>query len=242
MLSSPLYVQRELFCVPSLDVWIIVFGMLCATCMVCCRCVIYDDDILLSFTAGWEPLPDDGVGALGTCVAAMAQLYKLWICHLPMPVLKALAERKELLNSLCVLFPGVNWVRRNVFCQYAHNTVLLVNAKHCGASLLKHHTVTVSVVHALISEQNNPLLLFCAVSSVHSCIYYLGQLGSHPLSPGSVPSVHPPSYVLFLSQFAASWPRSPDASPEPREVPIRCSVMAHSGQHVALCHSCTVAI
>ena len=47
----------------------------------------YDDDILLSFTAGREPLPDDGVGALGTCVAAMAQLCKLVICHLPLPVL-----------------------------------------------------------------------------------------------------------------------------------------------------------
>ena len=44
----------------------------------------YDDDILLSFTAGREPLPDDGVGALGTCVAAMAQLCKLEIRHLPL--------------------------------------------------------------------------------------------------------------------------------------------------------------
>ena len=87
----------------------------------------YDDDILLSFTAGWEPLPDDGVGALGTCVAAMAQLCTLVIRHLPLPVLKALTERKEPLEGLTVRTPpGVNWVSSNVFCQCAHNTVLLV--------------------------------------------------------------------------------------------------------------------
>ena len=77
----------------------------------------YDDDILLSFTAGSEPLPDDVGGALGTCVAAMAQLCKLWIYHLPLPVLKALAERKEPLEGLIVWTPpGVNWVSSNVFC------------------------------------------------------------------------------------------------------------------------------
>ena len=87
----------------------------------------YDDDILLSFTAGSKPLPDDGVGALGTCVAAMAQLCKLVISHLPLPVLKALAERKEPLEYLDVRsLPGVNWVSSYVFCQCAHNTVLLV--------------------------------------------------------------------------------------------------------------------
>ena len=86
----------------------------------------YVDDILLSFTAGWEPLPDDVVGALGTCVAAMAQLCTLVIRYLPLPVLKALAERKEPLKNLTVFSPGVNWVSSNVFCQRAHNTVLLV--------------------------------------------------------------------------------------------------------------------
>ena len=85
----------------------------------------YDDDILLSFTAGLEPLPDDVVGALVTCVAAMSQLCRLEIRHLPLPVLKALAERKELLETLAVWSPGVNWVNSNVFCQCAHNTVLL---------------------------------------------------------------------------------------------------------------------
>ena len=86
----------------------------------------YDDDILLSFTTVEEPLPDDGVGALGTCVAALAQLCQLVIRHLPMPVLKALAERKEPLEDLTVYSPGVNWVCSNVFCQRAYNSVLLV--------------------------------------------------------------------------------------------------------------------
>ena len=86
----------------------------------------YDDDILLSFTAGWKPVPDDDVGALVTCVAAMAQLCELLICHLPLPVLKALAERKEPLEYLYVWLPGVNWVSSNVLCQHVHNTVLLV--------------------------------------------------------------------------------------------------------------------
>ena len=35
MLHSALYVQREPICVPSLNVWIL-FGMLCATRMICC--------------------------------------------------------------------------------------------------------------------------------------------------------------------------------------------------------------
>ena len=85
-----------------------------------------DDDILLSLTAGEEPLPDDVVSALGTCVAAMAQLRILWIRPLLWPVLKGLAERKEPLEHLTVYPPGVNWVSSNVFCQCAHNTVLLV--------------------------------------------------------------------------------------------------------------------
>ena len=44
MLHSALYVQREPFCVPSLNVCI-VFGMLRATCMGCCWCS--NDDILI---------------------------------------------------------------------------------------------------------------------------------------------------------------------------------------------------
>ena len=86
----------------------------------------YDDDILLSFTAGLEHLPDDVGCALGTCVAAMDQLCKLGIRHLPLPVLKALAERKEPLEALYMFDPsGVNWVSSNVFCQCAQNIVLL---------------------------------------------------------------------------------------------------------------------
>ena len=89
--------------------------------------MLYDDDILLSFVVDEEPLPDDVEGSLGTCVAAMAQLCQLVIRHLPMPVLKALAEREEPLEDLTVLSnPGVNWVSSNVFCQCAHYTVLLV--------------------------------------------------------------------------------------------------------------------
>ena len=120
-----MYVQRELFCVPSLDVWI-VFGMLCATCTVCCRCVMMMTSSL-SYTADEEPLPDDGVGALGTCVAALAQLCKLGFRHLPLPVLKVLAEKKEPQEDLALFAsPGMYWVSSNVFCQCAHNTVLLV--------------------------------------------------------------------------------------------------------------------
>ena len=77
----------------------------------------------LSFTAGDEPLPDDVASAIGTCVAAMTQL---WVYDLPLLLLKALAERTEPLKGLTVWTPGVNWVSVNVFCQCAHNTVLLV--------------------------------------------------------------------------------------------------------------------
>ena len=78
-----------------------------------------------SFTAG-VPLPDDVACAIGTCVASMSQLTNLEV-DLPLPLLKALAERTEPLEDLTVLSPpGVNWVSVNVFCQRAHNTVLLV--------------------------------------------------------------------------------------------------------------------
>ena len=90
-------------------------------CMICCRCMCYDNNVLLLFTAEKEPLSDDVVGALGTCVVAMAQLCTLWVYHLPLPFLKALAERKELLPKLYVLSPpGVNWVSSNVLCQCVH--------------------------------------------------------------------------------------------------------------------------
>ena len=81
-----------------------------------------------SFTTGWnEPLPDDVARAIGTCVAAMSQLTNFEVRDLPLPLLKALAERTEPLEDLAVVSPpGVNWVSVNVFCQCAHKTVLLV--------------------------------------------------------------------------------------------------------------------
>ena len=80
-----------------------------------------------SFTAGEEPLPDDVACAIGTCVVAMAQLRGLWMCDLSLPVMKTLADRTQPLEYLHVLpHPGVNWVSVSVFCQCAHNTVLLV--------------------------------------------------------------------------------------------------------------------
>ena len=81
-----------------------------------------------SFTAGGdEPLSDDVACAIGTCVASMSELTKLRVHDLPLPLLKALAERTEPLEDLTVWLPGVNWVSSvNVFCQCAHNTVLLV--------------------------------------------------------------------------------------------------------------------
>ena len=80
----------------------------------------------LSFTAGLEPLPDDVACAIGTCVAAMRQLGILVMCDLSLHVMKTLAERTQPLEDLHVLPPGVNWVSVSVFCQCAHNTVLLV--------------------------------------------------------------------------------------------------------------------
>ena len=78
-----------------------------------------------SFTAG-EPLPDDVACAIGTCVAAMTQLRLLVMCDLSLPVMKTLAARTQTLENLTVYPPGVNWVSVSVFCQDAHNTVLLV--------------------------------------------------------------------------------------------------------------------
>ena len=78
-----------------------------------------------SFTAD-EPLPDDVACAIGTCVAAMTQLRRLWMCHLSLHVMKTLADRKQPLEYLYVYYPGVNWVSVSVFYQCAHNTVLLV--------------------------------------------------------------------------------------------------------------------
>ena len=79
-----------------------------------------------SFTAGEGPLPDDVACAIGTCVAAMAQLRRLWMSDLPLHVMKTLADRTRPLEHLFVWRPGVNWVSGSVFCQCAHNTVLLV--------------------------------------------------------------------------------------------------------------------
>ena len=78
-----------------------------------------------SFTAG-ALLPDDVACAIGTCVAAMAQLSTLRMHNLSLPVMKALADRTQPLEHLTVYPPGVNWVSVSVFCQCAHNTVLLV--------------------------------------------------------------------------------------------------------------------
>ena len=80
-----------------------------------------------SFTAGEEPLPDDVGCAIGTCVVAMTQLRSLVMRDLSLPVMKTLADRTQPLAQLYVLYPpGVNWVSVSVFCQCAHNTVLLV--------------------------------------------------------------------------------------------------------------------
>ena len=81
-----------------------------------------------SFTAGWELLPDDVGCAIGTCVAAMTQLRQVCTYNHSLPILKALAERTEVLTNLIVLLFDVNWVSVSVFCQCAHNTVLLVRS------------------------------------------------------------------------------------------------------------------
>ena len=79
-----------------------------------------------SFTAGREPLSDDVACAIGTCVAAMAQLRELWMHDLSLPLMKTLADRTQPLEHLTVYLPGVNWVSVSMFCQCAHNTVPLV--------------------------------------------------------------------------------------------------------------------
>ena len=80
-----------------------------------------------SLTAGSAPLPDDVACAIATCVAAMTQLSTLVMWDLPLHVMKTLADRTQPLEYLFVHTPlGVNWVSVSVFCQCAHNTVLLV--------------------------------------------------------------------------------------------------------------------
>ena len=79
-----------------------------------------------SFTAEEEPLPDDVACTIGTCVAAMTQLRSLWMWDLPLHVMKTLTDRTQPLEYLTVFPPGMNWVSVSVFCQCAHNTVLLV--------------------------------------------------------------------------------------------------------------------
>ena len=68
-----------------------------------------------SSTAGRGPLHDDVACAVGTCVAAMAQLRTLYMRDLSLPVVKVLPERTETLEDLRVNHPGVNWVSGNVF-------------------------------------------------------------------------------------------------------------------------------
>ena len=77
-----------------------------------------------SFTAGLESLPDDVACAIGTCVAAMTQLNRFIMHDFSLPFIKALADRIQPLDYLSA--SGVNWVSVSVFCQCAHNTVLLV--------------------------------------------------------------------------------------------------------------------
>ena len=118
MLHSALCVQREPFCVPSLNVWICVWDV-----------VSYMHDLLFmtssSFNVGSEPLPDDVACALETSVVAMTKLIRLVMHDLPLPVVKSLPKRTEPLDDLYVFTPpGVNWVSGNVFCQCAHNTTI----------------------------------------------------------------------------------------------------------------------
>ena len=86
------------------------------------------------FTAGREPLPDDVACAIGTCMAAMTQLTRLWMHDISLHFFKNLAERTVPLEDLTVVRPGLNWVSVSVFCQCAHNTVLLVAV--CSVSWL----------------------------------------------------------------------------------------------------------
>ena len=79
-----------------------------------------------SFTAE-GPLPDDVAAAISNCLAAMTQLRELEMRDLPLNVIKTIADRSQPLEELHVYSPrGVNWVSVSVFCQCAHNTVLLV--------------------------------------------------------------------------------------------------------------------
>ena len=66
-------------------------------------------------------------GLARSTFVAMTQLRKLAMCHLPLSVIKTIADRSQPLDWLFVDYPtGVNWVSVSVFCQCAHNTVLLV--------------------------------------------------------------------------------------------------------------------
>ena len=107
-----------------------------------------------SFTAGWEPLPDDVAAAIATCVATMTQLRHLVMHDLPLKVIKTIADRSQPLEQLYVFSPpGVNWVSVSVFCQCAHNTVLLV---------------AVCSVGWLVSSDHCPIhcRLYCSTSDV----------------------------------------------------------------------------
>ena len=65
---------------------------------------------LIIHPIGQGPMPDAVACALGTSVAAMNQLQVLRMYDLPLPILKALAERKDPLEKLYIFQPGVNWV------------------------------------------------------------------------------------------------------------------------------------
>ena len=84
------------------------------------------------FTAAWAPLPDDVACGIATCVAAMTQLSTVVMCDPSLLLMKTLADRSQPLEQLYVLYPGVNWVSVSVFCQCAHNAVLLVTVCSVG--------------------------------------------------------------------------------------------------------------
>lgn len=100
-----------------------------------------------------ETLPDEVSGALGTCVASMTQLRVLHVYQLQLQVLKTLPERVEPLGDLTVVFPGVNFVSSNVYCQCVHNTVLIVAVQNLEIGWLvrtiAQSTVIGTVLHLM---------------------------------------------------------------------------------------------
>ena len=106
-----------------------------------------------SFTAE-GPLPDDVATAISTCLAAMTQLRELGMRDLPLNVIKTIADRSQPLEELIVYSPpGVNWVSVSVFCQCAHNTVLLVAVCSVGwlvsSDYIAQSTVVGTALHLM---------------------------------------------------------------------------------------------